>query len=410
MLISGTAFDQVEGKLPLALAFAGEQRVKNIERSVRTYRVDLVGSPKARRIAAKRARRPLSLTIAAAVLLAVLGAGGAWWYWGQSDVAPPAPGAALSLEPLPANKASLAVLPLANLGGDARQERLADGIAEDLIAELGRYRNITVIAKSSSFTYKGKAVDARQVGRELGVRYVLEGSLETDPERVRIAVQLIDTATGAQVWSERYDRPLGEVFAVRDDLVQQIAGTLLGYGGPVWGDEIERARRKPPQNLDAYDYVQLASGAFRVDEEGLAEARGLLEKAIALDPSYPRAYYQLAWAHFLDALNGYSDDPARSLEQFHAAAEKMVALDPMDPYAQFIAGLSYFKRGERARGEEAWERALALAPNDPNILRVLGLNMAYALGTERAAEGVELIKRARRLNPLMPTWQLNSLG
>ncbi len=226
------------------------------------------------------------------MLLVALGAGGAWWYWGRSVAAPPAPEAAQPLEPLPAGKVSLAVLPLASPGGDARQERLADGIAEDLIGELGRYRNIAVIAKSSSFTYKGKAVDARQVGRELGVRYVLEGNLETDPERVRVAVQLIDAGTGAQVWSERYDRPLGEVFAVRDELVEQIAGTLLGFGGPVMADMVERARRKPPQNLDAYDYVQLAAAAFRRDKEGLAEVRALLEKAIALDPSYPRAYYQ----------------------------------------------------------------------------------------------------------------------
>jgi tetratricopeptide (TPR) repeat protein len=118
----------------------------------------------------------------------------------------------------------------------------------------------------------------------------------------------------------------------------------------------------------------------------------------------------LAWAHFTEALNGYTDDPARSLEQFHAAAEKMVALDPMDPHAQVLAGLSYFKRGERARGQEAWQRALALAPNDPSILRMVGTNMAFGMGTEQAAEGVELIKRARRLNPLMPAWQLHSLG
>ena len=154
---------------------------------------------------------------------------------------------------------------------------------------------------------------------------------------MRVAVQLIDAGTGAQVWSERYDRPLGDVFAVRDELVGQIAGTLLSYGGVVIADMVERARRKPPQNLDAYDYVQVAAAAFQVDKEGLAEVRALLDKAIALDPSYPAAYYRLAWAHFQEALNGYSDDPARSLEQFHAAAEKMVALDPMDPYAQFIS-------------------------------------------------------------------------
>jgi TolB-like protein/Tfp pilus assembly protein PilF len=412
ILISGTAFDQVEGKLPLALAFAGDQRVKNIERSVRTYRIDLAGSPKARLSAVTHSRRTPTLAIAAAVavLLAALGAGGAWWYWSRSILTPSAPEAAQPLEPLPAGKHSLAVLPLASPGGDARQERLADGIAEDLIGELGRYRNIAVIAKSSSFTYKGKPVDARQVGRELGVRYVLEGSLETDPERVRVAVQLIDTDSGAQVWSERWDRPLGDIFTVRDELVGEIAGTLLGYGGPVWGDAVESARRKPPQNLDAYDYVRLASAAYRTTKEGLTEVRALSEKAIALDPSYARAYYNLAWAYFEEALNGFSADPAGSLEQFHAAAEKMVTLDPMDPYAQFMAGLSYFKRGERARGKEAWERALALAPNNPDILRVVGVNMAYGMGTERAAEAVEMIQRARQLNPLMPTRLNNSLG
>jgi adenylate cyclase len=359
ILISGTAYDQVEGKLPLALAFAGEQRLKNIERSVRTYRIDLAGLPKARPIA---------------------------------------------------GKVSLAVLPLASPGGDARQERLADGIAEDLIGELGRYRNMAVIAKSSSFTYKGRAVDVRQVGRELGARYVLEGSLETDPERVRVAVQLIDTGTGVQVWSERWDRPLRDVFAVRDELVGQIAGTLLGLGGPVMADVVERARGKPPQNLDPYDYVQLARTDWRRDKEGLAEIRALLGKAIALDPNYPRIYWSLALAYFAEALNGYSDDPARSLEQFYAAADKMVALDPMDPYAQCIAGLSYFRRGERARGKEAWERALALAPNNPDILTAVGSNMPHAMGTERAAKAVEMLKRARQLNPLLPPSELTLLG
>jgi class 3 adenylate cyclase/TolB-like protein/Tfp pilus assembly protein PilF len=410
IVISGTAYDHLQGKLGCGFQDLGEQRVKNIARPVRAYQVvsEAAATSRFGRVTSW-SRRP-RVAIAAAVLLIALGAGGAWWYQSRGVVAPPAPEAAEPLEPLPARNTSLAVLPLVSPGGDARQERLADGIAEDLIAELGRYRNLAVISKSSSFTYKGKAVDVRQIGRELGVRYVLEGDLETDPERVRIAVQLIDTGSGAQVWSERWDRPLDEVFAVRDELVQQIAGTLAGYGGPVMSASIERARRKPPQNLDAYDYVRLARAAYRPDKESLAEVRKLLGKAIALDPSYPAAYLQLAWAHFNEALNGYSDDPARSLEQFHAAAEKMVALDPMNPDAQFIAGMSYFQRGDRARGKEAWERVLALAPNDPNVLRDLGTNMPYAMGTGRAAEGVELIKRARRLNPLMPAWMIGSLG
>jgi class 3 adenylate cyclase/TolB-like protein len=405
IVISGTAYDHLQGKLGCGFHDLGEQRVKNIARPVRAYQIvsEPAVAPRWRGV-----RRP-TVAIAAAVLLMAFGAGGAWWYWSRS-VAVPAPQAAHPLEPLPDGQASLAVLPLASPESDLRQQRLADGIAEDLIGELGRYRNIAVIAKSSSFTYKGKVVDAREVGRDLGVRYVLEGSLETEAERVRVAVQLIDAGSGAQVWSERWDRPLGDVFAVRDELVGQIAGTLLGFGGPVMGDSIERARRKPPQNLDAYDYVRLSTAAYRETKEGMAEVRALSEKAIALDPTYPTAYINLAWAHFTEALNGYTDDPARSLEQFHAAAERMVALDPMDPHAQLLAGLSYFKRGDRARGKEAWERALALAPNDPSILRMVGTNMPYGMGTEQAAEGVGLIKRARRLNPLMPAWQLNSLG
>jgi class 3 adenylate cyclase/TolB-like protein/tetratricopeptide (TPR) repeat protein len=412
IVVSGTAYDHLQGKLGCGFHDLGEQRVKNIARPVRAYQVlSEPGAPSRFARVASWSRRPTAaIAAAAAVLLIAFGVGGAWWYWGPNAVAPPAPEAAQPVAPLPAGKVSLAVLPLASPGGDARQERLADGIAEDLIAELGRYRNIAVIAKSSSFAYKGKPSDPRQIGRELGVRYVLEGDLETDPERVRVAVQLIDAGTGVQVWSERYDRPLRDVFAVRDELVGQIAGTLLSYGGVVMADTVERARRKAPQNLDAYDYVQLAAAAFQTDKESLAEVRALLGKAIALDPSYPRAYYQLAWAHFQEALNGYSDDPARSLEQFHSAAEKMVALDPMDPSAQVIAGLSYFKRGERARGKAAWERALALGPNDPSVLRNVGVNMAYGMGTERAAEAVEMIKRARRLNPLAPAWTIEGLG
>jgi tetratricopeptide (TPR) repeat protein len=239
---------------------------------------------------------------------------------------------------------------------------------------------------------------------------VLEGDLETDAERVRAAVQLIDAGTGAQVWSERYDRPLGDVFAVRDELVAQIAGTLLGQNGPVMADMVERARKKPPQNLDAYDYVRLAHAAYRRDKQGLAEVRALLGKAIALDPSYPGAYWDLAWANFNEALNGYSDDPARSLEQFHAAPAKMVALDPTDPYAQFVAGMSLFQARRAGARQGTWERALALAPNDPDILRELGGNMPYAMGTQRAVEAVELLKRARRLDPLMPAWQFNMPG
>jgi TolB-like protein len=158
-------------------------------------------------------------------------------------------------EPLSANKASLAVLPFTNLSGDIKQERLADGLTEDLITELARYRWLFVIARQSSFAYKGEARDVREIARELGVRYVLEGSLQTDPERVRVTGQLIDGTTGAHVWSERYDRPLSEFFDLRDEITQQIAGTLTGHLGPLVTVTADVARSKPPGSLEAYDYI-----------------------------------------------------------------------------------------------------------------------------------------------------------
>jgi TolB-like protein/class 3 adenylate cyclase len=278
ILISGTAYDQIEGKLPLALAFAGEQRVKNIERSVRTYRIDLAGSPKARLLAAARPRRTPTLAIAAAVtlLVAALGAGGAWWSWGRSITASPTPEAAQPLEPLPANNASLAVLPFTNMSGDDKQERLADGLTEDLITELARYRWLSVIARQSSFAYKGKARDVREIARELGVRYLLEGSLQTDPERVRVTAQLIDATTGAHVWSEHYDRPVGEFFDLRDEITQQIAGTLTGHLGPLVTDTAEVARSKPPESLEAYDYYALARAAYGTSKRSVGRSAAAL--------------------------------------------------------------------------------------------------------------------------------------
>ena len=234
------------------------------------------------------ARSPLQPS----VLLAALGAGGAWWHWGRSVAAPPASEAAQPLEPLPAGQLSLAVLPLASPGGDARQERLADGIAEDLIGELGRYRQHRGDRQELELHLQGQG-GGRPPGRARARRALRARGQPRDRPRAGAGRGAADRqCTGAQVWSERYDRPLGDVFAVRDELVEQIAGTLLGMAVRLWPTSIERARRKPPQNLDAYDYVRLARAAYRPDKESLAEVRELLGKAIALDPNYPRAYLQ----------------------------------------------------------------------------------------------------------------------
>ena len=190
----------------------------------------------------------------------------------------------------------------------------------------------------------------------------------------------------------------------------QIAGTLTGHQGPLVTAAAEVARRKPPANLEAYDYYALARAAYGTSKEALAEVRRLSQKALDLDPCYARAWYFVAWSHFDDVLLGFSENPAETFRLFHQAAEKALACDPMDSWTHFIAGLSAFKRGERVRGAAAWERALELSPNDSSTLRLVGGNLAYALGTERAQEGLELYTKALRLNPYMPAWQKWTLG
>jgi TolB-like protein len=270
-------------------------------------------------------------------------------------VAPRAPAeAAQSLEPLPTNNASLAVLPFTNMSGDAKQERLADGLTEDLITELARYRWLSVIARHSSFAYKGKARDVRQIARELGARYLLEGRIQTDPERVRVTAQLINATTGAHAWSERYDRPVGEFFDLRDEITTQIAGTLTGHQGPLATAAAEVARRKPPASLEAYDYYALARAAYGLNKEALAEVRRLAQKALDLDLCYASAWYFVAWSYLDEVLNGFSDNPTESLERHREAAEKALACDPMDSWthSSLVCPLSgrATEHGELQRG------------------------------------------------------------
>ena len=355
--ISGSIYDHVKGKLPFSYDFLGDQRVKNIEEPVRVYRL----CPDGHHAVVSRTASPLS------------------------------------------DRLSVAVLPFANFSGDSKQERLADGLAEDIITELARFRDLFVIARQSSFAYRGKAVDVRQVGRELGVRYVLEGSIETTPERLRITAQLIDAMTGAHAWSERYDRPLNDLFAVRDEVTQTIVGTIGGSDGRLVRAAQEITRRKPASSLQAYDCYLLVSEHFwRNTQEENAEARRLAERAVALDPGFACAYAWLAAIHYQDAMKGWSASAERSWEQLHALARTAVSLDDADGGSYLVLGLSHFKKGEVEQGAAAWERALALSPNEAGVLMAIGVDLGITLG--RAEESLELIKRAMRLNPHHPEW------
>ena len=279
--ISSTVYDAVEGKLSYGFDFLGEQQVKNISKPVRVYRVR--GEPKSppARAWPKRGMGWQIAVPALALILLLLGAVGAW-KWSSPPAMPSS------------EKASIAVLPFENIGNDPRWDRFADGITEDIITDLSHSKDLIVIARNSTEVYKGKPVDIRQIGRELNVKYVLEGSIQSLGERIRVTAQLIEAASGSHIWSERYDRPVDDLFAVQNDVTQRIAATIAGSEGAVAEAERTFLRRKPPANLTAFDTYMLAMEAkHKVTRESLIEAEGLFRKAIELDPQLARAYYGL---------------------------------------------------------------------------------------------------------------------
>ncbi|WP_284736112.1 hypothetical protein [Dongia deserti] len=239
----------------------------------------------------------------------------------------------------------------------------------------------------------------------------MEGSLQTDAKRVQITAQLVDGTTGAQLWSERYDRPLDQLFDARDEVTAQIVATLTGIAGPLATGGEKIARSKPPDSLDAYDNLKLALAAYRRHTpQSNAEAQRLLDRAITLDPGFSHAYALLAWVYWDAAFLGWDEDPASAWRQFHDTARKAAEADPNNGHAQLVLGMSYFLQDNTSLGAAAWDRALSLSPNDSTVIRPIGTQLPIALGVERAAEGVELVKRALRLNPLHTPYEFMSLG
>jgi adenylate cyclase len=304
------------------------------------------------------------------------------------------PAAPLTLPDRP----SIAVLPLTNTSGDQEQNYFSDGITEDLITELSRFSELFVIAHNSSFQYKGRAIDVRQVGRELGVRYVLQGSIRRGGDRVRISVQLIDAVTGANRWAERYDRQIEDVIAVQDEVSRTVATLLVAHVNKA---EIERSLNKPPQTWQAYDYYLRAVDAHAsflstYKAADLYEVRRFLEQAIAIDPNYAPAYARLSWSYLVARNIRLDDDflnPA-ALDRAYQLACKAVQLDPNLPQAHAQLGHVLHRRREHEAAVAGYERAMALNPNfsDWRFAEVL----IYAGDPARAIEAVE---RHMRLDP-----------
>jgi adenylate cyclase len=299
------------------------------------------------------------------------------------------------------DRPSVAVLPFANLSSDPQQDYFSDGITEDITTELSRFSELMVIARNSAFQYKGKAVDIRQVGRELNTRYVLEGSVRRSGDRIRITAQLIDAATGAHRWGERYDRELHDVFAVQDEVARAIVVILAAH---VKRAEIERALLKPPVAWEAYEYYLRGTEAFflhrsRRTEASLNDARRLLEQSLAIDPDYARAYVMLSWTQVQAYNEPYDGDylsPA-ALDRGLELAETAVHLDPLLPQARAQLGASLIYKSQHDAGIAEFERAFALNPNfiDHRYAR----SLMYAGEPARA---IEVLNANMRLDPFQP--------
>ena len=304
--------------------------------------------------------------------------------------------------PLP-DKPSIAVLPFVNMSGDKEHDYFSDGLTEEIITALSRTPKLLVIGRNSTFSYKGKAVKTSQVAEELGVQYVLEGSVRKGENRVRIAAQLIDALTGYHLWADRYDRDLKDVFALQDEITIRIIGALRVK---LTDGEIARVTARGTQNLEAYLKVLQAQDAFyTVTKEGMAQARRLCEEAIALDPEYAMAYGFVGSTQWMEVSLGASNAPKESFKLAFQFLEKAKAMNDSMPVSQL--GYLYFREGEYDKGIAECERAVALAPNSGKAHIWMAL-VLYLSGKHN--EAVRHAEQGLRLDPVGPAWYLRILG
>ena len=360
--ISEDAWRQVQGKVATNFVDAGEQRLKNIARPVRVYRLDL--APKA--ATASDVRRPMPA---------------------QSD------------------KPSIAVLAFNNMSGDPEQEYFSDGISEDIITDLSKLSELLVIARNSTFTYKGKPVDVKQVGRDLGVRYVLEGSVRKAGNRIRVTGQLIDAESGAHIWADRFDRDLNDIFAVQDELTREIIAALkvkLTLG------KKERLMRRNTIDEEAYDfYLRGRERAWLNTRSGNVEARSLLERAVAINPDFAAAHAFIGFTHVNDYINGWAEVPEQSLQIGLEIAERAVQLDEAEPQGHYVLAVALGFNRQIDRGLAEARRCVALAPSfaqgHHTIARFLTLS-------GDPAGAISTLDAYMRLDPLYPDMALHFLA
>jgi adenylate cyclase len=357
--ISGTAYDQVKNKLPFRYEYEGEQTVKNIKGPVRIYKV-LIEKDVDELILDKKLELP--------------------------------------------DKPSVAVLPFKNLSGDPRQEFFSDGFTEDITTTLAKIPRMFVIARESSFTFKGKSMQIQEIGRELGVRYVLEGSIQKFGDQIRITAQLIDATNGHHLWAEKYDRELKDIFAMKDEITMKIATVLqvkLTDGEMAnWGPETE--------SFEAYIKVMQSWEHFRrMTPDDNILSRQKAKEALDLDPNYSSATEMFAWTLLMDGVFGTSKTPEKSIEQAFELAQKVLDRGDSDAGAHFLIGYAYSQKGQFDKAISELEIARDLFPNNAEINAGLGMVLNVAGKPE---EAINVLKNAIRLNPIPPGWYLGRLG
>jgi adenylate cyclase len=404
--ISGTAFDHVKNKLPVGYQYVGKQVVKNIPDPVRAYKV-LMEPEAVGKVIGEERPKPRKWgwkTVAAGVLVLVVLAGGLVWnFYLRAPRIEPASVDKMAF-PLP-DKPSIAVLPFVNMSDDPKQQFFSDGITEEIITALAKVPHLFVIARNSTFAYKGKSVNVQKVSEELGVRYVMEGSVRTVGNRVRITGQLIDALTGHHLWAERYDRALKDIFALQDEITMKV---LLALEVKLTEGEQARLYGKGTDNLEAYlKVLQGREHKYRFTKEDNALARQMFEEAIALDPEYAMAYRFLAGTHLMDVWFRSTKSPQQSLDRAIELGQKAIALDDSLAGAYGLLGQLYTMKRQHEKGIAEAERAVALDPNSADAHAFLGQNLHYA---GRHEEATALLKKAIRLNPIPPNWYLLFLG
>jgi len=363
VFVSNTVHDQVRDHLPFVFEDLGEQQVKNIARPVRIYRVRDADT-------AKSPTSPVPLVL-----------------------------------PLP-DKPSIAVLPFANMSGDPEQEYFADGIVEEITTAISRLHWLFVIARNSSFTYKGRAVDVKHVARELGVRYVLEGSVRKAGNRVRITGQLIDTMTGAHIWADRFDGALDDIFELQDEVASGVVGAIEPK---LRQSEIERAARKPTESLDAYDlYLRALAQFHKYTEESIREAIALLTRALAIDPSYAPAAAMIGWCRSVQGWQSRGSVSEAEIAEAVRLGKQAIEAGHDDADTLWMAANTVsVLAGEHATAASATDRALTLNPNSAHAWMVNGYVFCRR---NQPGPAIEAFQRAMRLSPLDPLGYVFSAG